>query len=53
MTNRGGIMRWTIFDAAASGQPGHDRIAAGLAAADAMVDRITGSVLPIPTAPSG
>jgi D-alanyl-D-alanine carboxypeptidase (penicillin-binding protein 5/6) len=44
------------------GQPGHDRIAAGLAAADAMVDRITGQravpdpqqrTLPAPTAPPG
>jgi D-alanyl-D-alanine carboxypeptidase (penicillin-binding protein 5/6) len=44
------------------GQPGHDRIAAGLAAADAMVDRIAGHravpdlyqrTLPLRTAPRG
>jgi len=44
------------------GQPGHDRIAAALEAADAMVDRITGHraapdpqqrTLPAPTAPPG
>jgi D-alanyl-D-alanine carboxypeptidase (penicillin-binding protein 5/6) len=44
------------------GQPGHDQVAAGLAAADAMVDRITGQraapdpqqrTLPAPTAPPG
>jgi len=42
------------------GQPGHDQIAAGLAAADAMVDRIAGGraapdlqqpALPLRTAP--
>jgi D-alanyl-D-alanine carboxypeptidase (penicillin-binding protein 5/6) len=44
------------------GQPGDDRVAAGLTAADAMVDRITGQravpdpqqpTLPAPTAPPG
>src|SRR2546426_6988298 len=40
-------IRWidgkrTTITGVVLGQPGHDRIAAGLAAADAMVDRITG-----------
>jgi D-alanyl-D-alanine carboxypeptidase (penicillin-binding protein 5/6) len=40
-------VRWvggkpTTITGVVLGQPGHDRIAAGLAAADAMVDRITG-----------
>ena len=40
-------VRWidgtrTIITGVVLGQPGHDRIAAGLAAADAMVDRIAG-----------
>jgi D-alanyl-D-alanine carboxypeptidase (penicillin-binding protein 5/6) len=34
--------RWTTITGVVLGQPGHDRIAAGLAAADAMVDRIAG-----------
>ena len=33
---------WTAITGVVLGQPGHDRIAAGLAAADAMVDRISG-----------
>src|SRR5580765_2399893 len=41
------VIRWidgerTTITGAVLGQPGHDRIAAGLAAADAMVDRIAG-----------
>jgi len=40
--------RWTTITGVVLGQPGHDRIAAGLAAADAMVDRIAGTpVLPL------
>jgi D-alanyl-D-alanine carboxypeptidase (penicillin-binding protein 5/6) len=40
-------IRWidgkrTTITGVVLGQPGHDRIAAGLAAADAMVDRIAG-----------
>ncbi|HEV2593233.1 MAG TPA: hypothetical protein VGU02_15230 [Gaiellaceae bacterium] len=35
--------RWTAITGVVLGQPGGDRIAAGLAAADAMVDRIAGS----------
>jgi D-alanyl-D-alanine carboxypeptidase (penicillin-binding protein 5/6) len=40
-------IRWidgkrTTITGVVLGQPGHDRIVAGLAAADAMVDRITG-----------
>jgi D-alanyl-D-alanine carboxypeptidase (penicillin-binding protein 5/6) len=40
-------IRWidgkrTTITGVVLGQPGHDQIAAGLAAADAMVDRITG-----------
>jgi D-alanyl-D-alanine carboxypeptidase (penicillin-binding protein 5/6) len=60
-------IRWidgkrTTITGVVLGQPGHDRIAAGLAAADAMVDRITGHravpdpqqrTLPAPTAPPG
>jgi D-alanyl-D-alanine carboxypeptidase (penicillin-binding protein 5/6) len=34
--------KWTTITGVVLGQPGHDQIAAGLAAADAMVDRITG-----------
>src|SRR5579885_3181647 len=34
--------RWTAITGVVLGQPGRDRIAAGLAAADAMVDRIAG-----------
>jgi len=34
--------RWTMITGVVLGQPGADQIAAGLAAADAMVDRITG-----------
>jgi D-alanyl-D-alanine carboxypeptidase (penicillin-binding protein 5/6) len=34
--------RWSTITGVVLGQPGHDRIAAGLAAADAMVDRIAG-----------
>ena len=54
--------RWTTITGVVLGQPGHDRIAAGLAAADAIVDRITGHratpdpqqrTLPPPTAPPG
>jgi D-alanyl-D-alanine carboxypeptidase (penicillin-binding protein 5/6) len=42
-------IRWidgkrTTITGVVLGQPGHDRIAAGLAAADAMVDRIAGPV---------
>jgi D-alanyl-D-alanine carboxypeptidase (penicillin-binding protein 5/6) len=33
---------WTTITGVVLGQPGHDRIEAGLAAADAMVDRIAG-----------
>jgi D-alanyl-D-alanine carboxypeptidase (penicillin-binding protein 5/6) len=33
---------WTTITGVVLGQPGHDQIASGLAAADAMVDRITG-----------
>ena len=58
-------IRWidgkrTTITGVVLGQPGHDRIAAGLAAADAMVDRIAGQraapdpqqpTLPPPTAP--
>jgi D-alanyl-D-alanine carboxypeptidase (penicillin-binding protein 5/6) len=58
-------VRWidgkrTTITGVVLGQPGHDKIAAGLAAADAMVDRITGHraapdpqqpTLPPPTAP--
>ena len=48
-------IRWidgkrTTITGVVLGQPGHDRIAAGLAAADAMVDRIAGPVTS--TAPS-
>jgi D-alanyl-D-alanine carboxypeptidase (penicillin-binding protein 5/6) len=38
--------RRTTITGVVLGQPGHDRIAAGLAAADAMVDRITGHPQP-------
>ncbi len=34
--------RWTAITGVVLGQPGHDQIAAGLAAADGMVDRIAG-----------
>jgi D-alanyl-D-alanine carboxypeptidase (penicillin-binding protein 5/6) len=34
--------KWTTITGVVLGQPGHDQIAAGLAAADAMVDRIAG-----------
>ena len=34
--------RWTTITGVVLGQPGHDQIAAGLMAADAMVDRISG-----------
>jgi D-alanyl-D-alanine carboxypeptidase (penicillin-binding protein 5/6) len=34
--------RWTAITGVVLGQPGHDRIAAGLAAADAMVHRLAG-----------
>jgi D-alanyl-D-alanine carboxypeptidase (penicillin-binding protein 5/6) len=34
--------KWTTITGVVLGQPGHDRIAAGLSAADAMVDRIAG-----------
>jgi serine-type D-Ala-D-Ala carboxypeptidase (penicillin-binding protein 5/6) len=34
--------KWTTITGVVLGQPGHDQIAAGLAAADALVDRITG-----------
>ncbi len=34
--------KWTTVTGVVLGQPGHDRIAAGLAAAEAMVDAITG-----------
>jgi serine-type D-Ala-D-Ala carboxypeptidase (penicillin-binding protein 5/6) len=34
--------KWTTITGVVLGQPGHDRIAAGLEAADAMVDRIAG-----------
>ena len=34
--------KWTTITGVVLGQPGDDRIAAGLAAADAMIDRITG-----------
>ena len=58
-------IRWidgkrTTITGVVLGQPGHNRIAAGLAAADAMVDRIAGRravpdpeqrTLPLPTAP--
>jgi serine-type D-Ala-D-Ala carboxypeptidase (penicillin-binding protein 5/6) len=43
--------RRTTITGVVLGQPGHDRIAAGLAAADAMVGRIAGSVRP-PRLPS-
>ena len=60
-------IRWidgkrTTITGVVLGQPGHDQIAAGLAAADAMVDRIAGHravpdpqqpTLPPPTAPPG
>jgi D-alanyl-D-alanine carboxypeptidase (penicillin-binding protein 5/6) len=55
-------IRWidgkrTTITGVVLGQPGHDRIAAGLAAADAMVDRITGQRaapdLQQPTLPPG
>jgi D-alanyl-D-alanine carboxypeptidase (penicillin-binding protein 5/6) len=60
-------IRWidgkrTTITGVVLGQPGDDRIAAGLAAADAMVDRITGQravpdpqrpTLPAPTVPPG
>jgi D-alanyl-D-alanine carboxypeptidase (penicillin-binding protein 5/6) len=60
-------IRWidakrTTITGVVLGQPAHDRIAAGLAAADAMVDRIAGHraspdprqrTLPAPTAPPG
>jgi D-alanyl-D-alanine carboxypeptidase (penicillin-binding protein 5/6) len=60
-------IRWidgkrTTITGVVLGQPGHDRITAGLAAADAMVDRIAGQravpdlqqrTLPAPTAPPG
>jgi D-alanyl-D-alanine carboxypeptidase (penicillin-binding protein 5/6) len=39
--------RWTTITGVVLRQPGHDRIAAGLAAADAMVDRIA----PLPRSP--
>jgi serine-type D-Ala-D-Ala carboxypeptidase (penicillin-binding protein 5/6) len=54
--------RRTTITGVVLGQPGHNRIAAGLAAADAMVDRIAGhravpdpeqQTLPPPTAPPG
>jgi D-alanyl-D-alanine carboxypeptidase (penicillin-binding protein 5/6) len=50
-------IRWmhgerTTITGVVLGQPGHDRIAAGLAAADAMVDRIAGhSRSPVPRLP--
>jgi D-alanyl-D-alanine carboxypeptidase (penicillin-binding protein 5/6) len=53
-------IRWidgkrTTITGVVLGQPGHDKIAAGLAAADAMVDRIAGQsprqVLPLPDLP--
>jgi D-alanyl-D-alanine carboxypeptidase (penicillin-binding protein 5/6) len=57
-------IRWidgkrTTITGVVLGQPGHDQIVAGLAAADAMVDRITGQraaqdlqqTLPLATAP--
>jgi D-alanyl-D-alanine carboxypeptidase (penicillin-binding protein 5/6) len=34
--------RWRTITGVVLGQPGHDQIAAGLAAANAMVDRIAG-----------
>ena len=34
--------KWTTITGVVLGQPGHDQIAAGLAAADAMVDRVAG-----------
>ncbi len=37
--------KWTTITGVVLGQPGHDQIAAGLAAADAMVDRIAGRPL--------
>jgi D-alanyl-D-alanine carboxypeptidase (penicillin-binding protein 5/6) len=52
--------KWTTITGVVLGQPGRDQIAAGLAAADAMVDRIAGQravpdlqqrTLPLPTAP--
>jgi serine-type D-Ala-D-Ala carboxypeptidase (penicillin-binding protein 5/6) len=60
-------IRWikgkrTTITGVVLGQPGHDQIAAGLLAADAMVDRIAGQragpdpqqrTLPAPTAPPG
>jgi D-alanyl-D-alanine carboxypeptidase len=60
-------IRWidgkrTTITGVVLGQPGDDQVAAGLAAADAMVDRITGHraapdpqprTLPAPTAPPG
>ncbi len=60
-------IRWidgkrTTITGVVLGQPGHDRIAAGLASAAAMVDRIAGHraapdsqqrTLPVPTAPPG
>jgi D-alanyl-D-alanine carboxypeptidase len=60
-------IRWikgkrTTITGVVLGQPGHDQIAAGLLAADAMVDRIAGQragpdpqqrILPAPTAPPG
>ena len=54
--------RRTAITGVVLGQPGHDRIAVGLAAADAMVDRIAGQqavpdpqqrTLPAPPAPPG
>src|SRR4051794_22120306 len=49
-------IRWidgkpTTITGVVLGQPGHDRIAAGLAAADAMVARIAGSSSAMPSAP--
>jgi D-alanyl-D-alanine carboxypeptidase (penicillin-binding protein 5/6) len=51
-------IRWidgkrTTITGVVLGQPGHDRIAAGLAAADAMVDRIAGQrAVPDPQQPT-
>jgi len=51
-------IRWidgkpTTITGVVLGQPGHDRIAAGLAAADAMVGRIARRGRPVKAAPSG